>query len=97
MALSFVSDSVENITIESFNFDTSLSILHGRFHMAVLRKLEDKDYIEFINVMYKIDSEIIPESSNEIRFKNFIRMKVLQRFYKEGLITFINVVPDEPE
>lgn len=95
--MAFVSDSVKNITTNSLNFDTSLNILHGRFHMTVLRKLEDKGYIEFISVMYKIDSEIIPEPSNERRFKNFIRMKALQRFYKEGLITFINFVPDESE
>lgn len=90
--MAFVSDSVKDITINSLNFDTSLNILHGRFGMIVLRKLEDKGYIEFINVMYKIDSEIIPESSNEGRFNNFIRRKALQRFYKEGLIKSINFV-----
>lgn len=68
--------------------------------MIVLRKLKDEGYIEFINVMYKIDSEIIPEcgyESTNKRFPNFIKMKALRRFYKEGLITFINVVPDVPE
>lgn len=67
--------------------------------MVVLRKSEDEGYTEFINVMYKIDSEIIPEWRNELSkrsFKNFIQMKALQRFYKEGLITRINVVPDLP-
>lgn len=68
--------------------------------MFVSRKLKDEGFIEFINVMYKIDSEIIPECGNESskrRFPNFIKMKALRRFYKEGLITFINVVPDVPK
>lgn len=56
--------------------------------------------MEFIKAMYKIDSEIIPMCitvSGNKRTKNFIQMKALQRFYKEGLITRINVVPDLPE
>lgn len=68
--------------------------------MFVLRELKDEGYIEFINVMYKVDSETIPECRYESkyrRFQNFFKMKALRRFYKEGLITFINDVPDVPE
>lgn len=82
-----------------WNLHISLGKLHGQFDVVVLRKSEDEGYTEFINVMYKIDSEIIPEWRNELSkrsFKNFIQMKALQRFYKEGLITRINVVPDLP-
>lgn len=66
--------------------------------MVVLRKSEDEGYLEFINVMYKIDGEIIPKCRNELiekrRLMNFIQMKAMQRLYKERLIRFINVVSD---
>lgn len=79
-------------------FQNSHGKLHGELHMIVLRKSEDEGYLEFINVMYKIDGEIIPKCRNELieksRLMNFIQMKAMQRLYKERLIRFINVVSD---
>lgn len=43
--------------------------------MVILWKLEDEGYVEFIKVMYKIDSEIIFECRNKFgdkRIENFI-------------------------
>lgn len=93
------SDYVENSKVD-FKSDTSFSNLHGRFDVVVLRKSEDGGYMQFINVMYKIDSEIFPECSKKLchkRLRNFMKTKALHRFFEEGLITFINVVPDVPE
>lgn len=95
--ITFASHSIEYKT--ELKFDTSFSNLHGRYGVIALWKSEDGGYMNCINVMYKIDSGIIPECRNNLctdRLQNFIRTKALQRFYKEDLITSIKVVLDVP-